>query len=232
MQFKVLLLAASAALVSATVPTTFAPSSNPISKPSLGELVPVGSPYTITWAPTTSGTVSIQLLQGPSTNVLPLGPQLVQGWANTGTYSWTPSADLAPDVTHYGLQIISDADGTFQYSVQFGISNPSYSSASGSASAGTSATAVKNVTSAAPTSMAYSTGALPANSSILSATGSMTVPSTLLTAAPSAAASSTVAGAATSAASTSAKPSSGAAVQVGMSFGGAVVALAGAVFAL
>jgi len=206
------------------------PNSNPISKPSLGEIVPVGIPYAITWAPTTSGTVSIQLLQGPSTNVLPLGPQLVQGWANTGTYSWTPSTDLVPDVTHYGLQVINDADGTFQYSVQFGISNPSYSSASGSVSAGASATVAKNVTSAAPT-IAYSTGALPANSSIISATGSMTVPSTLLTAAPSAAASSTVSALATTSAVTSAKPTGGAA-QLGMSFGGAVVALAGAVFAL
>ena len=42
---------------------------------------------------------------------------------------WTPSTSLEPDVTHYGLQIIVDGTGEYQYSTQFGISNPSYNSA-------------------------------------------------------------------------------------------------------
>ena len=42
---------------------------------------------------------------------------------------WTPSTSLEPDVTHYGLQIIVDGTGQYQYSTQFGISNPSFSSA-------------------------------------------------------------------------------------------------------
>lgn len=33
-------------------------------------------------------------------------------------------ADLEPDVTHYGLQIIEKGSGDFQYSTQFGISAP------------------------------------------------------------------------------------------------------------
>ena len=36
---------------------------------------------------------------------------------------------MEPDVTHYGLQIIVDGTGEFQYSTQFGISNPSYNPA-------------------------------------------------------------------------------------------------------
>jgi hypothetical protein len=67
------------------------------------------------------------------------------------------------------------------------------------------------------------------NVSVIAPTGGMTVPSTLQYAPTSTVAS--VAGGSSAAASTSAKPSSGAA-HLGMSLGGAVVALAGAVFAL
>ena len=48
---------------------------------------------------------------------------------NTGKFVWTPSTSLEPDVTHYGLQIIVDGTGEYQYSTQFGISNPSYNPA-------------------------------------------------------------------------------------------------------
>lgn len=68
--------------------------------------------------------MSLVLLRGPSTNVLPL-ETIVQGIENSGHYSWTPSTSLQDDVTHYGLQLIEDTTGHFQYSTQFGISNKS-----------------------------------------------------------------------------------------------------------
>ena len=71
---------------------------------------------------TGGGTVSIVLLQGPSTNVVPIGC-LVDNLPNTGKFVWTPSTSLIPDTTHYGLQIITDGTGAYQYSDQFGISN-------------------------------------------------------------------------------------------------------------
>jgi hypothetical protein len=37
-------------------PTGSDPSGNPIGHPELGELLTAGSPFTITWTPTTSGT--------------------------------------------------------------------------------------------------------------------------------------------------------------------------------
>ena len=121
--------------------------------------MPAGTEYTITWQPTTAGTVSIVLLKGPSENILPLYA-VAEKIANTGTYSWTPAADLEPTGNSgYGFQLINDADGTYQWSTQFGIANNGYSgvgSASGSASpsASASATAASNGTissSAAPT---------------------------------------------------------------------------------
>lgn len=62
------------------------------------------------------------LLRGPSTNIIPLYP-IVEKIKNTGTYTWTPATDLEIDITHYGLQLIVDSTGEFQWSTQFGISN-------------------------------------------------------------------------------------------------------------
>jgi hypothetical protein len=97
------------------------PKGNPFSAP-LTEIVPACKPYTIKWTPTTPNKVSIRLLRGPSENVLPLGAPLVEGIDNKGTFVWTPAADLEADTTHYGLQIIDDVNGQYQYSNQFGIS--------------------------------------------------------------------------------------------------------------
>jgi hypothetical protein len=86
------------------------------------QIVPACKAYTIKWTPTTPNAVSILLLRGPSTNVVPLGAPLAEGIANSGSFSWTPSASLEADTTHYGLQLIDDITGQYQYSTQFGIS--------------------------------------------------------------------------------------------------------------
>ncbi|EDU43729.1 GPI anchored serine-threonine rich protein [Pyrenophora tritici-repentis] len=107
------------------------PKGNPISKP-LNEIVPACKPFTITWEPTTPNTVSILLLKGPSTNVVKFGPALAEGIANSGTLSWTPSSDLEETATAqgYGIQIIDDVTGQYQYSTQFGISKKECGAAS------------------------------------------------------------------------------------------------------
>ncbi|KAI4183234.1 MAG: hypothetical protein L6R41_005507 [Letrouitia leprolyta] len=110
-----------AAQTCSTKPVGDTPSGNPISAP-LNSIVPAGTPFTITWTPTTKGTVSIVLLRGPSTNVQPIGC-IVDNIANTGKFVWTPSTSLEADVTHYGIQIIVSGTGQYQYSTQFGISN-------------------------------------------------------------------------------------------------------------
>jgi len=119
------LLALSTSAFASTEPTEFDPSSNPTFTPALGQLVPVGKPFNITWDPTSKGTITIVLLKGPSTNVVPLYP-IAEEIPNKGFYLWTPKTDLAPGKTGYGLQLIQDATGAYQYSVQFGISNPDY----------------------------------------------------------------------------------------------------------
>jgi len=198
------------------------PTGNPIDKPGLNEQVPAGQPYTITWTPTTQDTVTLLLLRGPSTNVVPLYP-IVENIQNTGTYVWTPSTDLQPDTTGYGIQLICDDTGAYQYSTQFGISNPSYTGGS-SNSTSTSTPSNSTMSSSSTTVSVLSTGMPASNSSIIQPTGTMSVPSTLGTAAATTVVATTVG-------TTHAPASTGAAGRLGMSIGGAVAALAAAVAA-
>ncbi|KAI5290471.1 hypothetical protein KEM54_001445 [Ascosphaera aggregata] len=111
-------------VVSALTPadTSKAPEGNPIGEPGLNQQVPAGVPFHITWKPTTPGSVSILLLRGPSTNVVPIAT-IADSIPNTGDFVWTPSTDLENDVSHYGIQIIVEGTGQYQYSTQFGIKN-------------------------------------------------------------------------------------------------------------
>ncbi|KAF7719883.1 Uncharacterized protein PECH_000948 [Penicillium ucsense] len=128
MRFSVTtLVAAFAAVASAYTTPDYSkpPQGNPVRSPSLNQLVPEGKPFTIKWDATLGKTVSIVLLRGPSNNVQPL-ETLAESIPNTGSYMWTPSTSLTPDVTHYGLLIVvEDAGahhGAYQWSTQFGIS--------------------------------------------------------------------------------------------------------------
>lgn len=217
--------AATLAVASAYTTPVGDPQGNPIYKPGLDEQVPAGQPYTITWTPTTQDTVTLLLLQGPSNNVVPLYP-IAESIDNTGTYVWTPSTDLAPGTSGYGIQLICDDTGEYQYSTQFGISNPNYTGGnSTSASSYSSSTASSNATmSTTSSSMSVLSTGMPANSSsILQPSSSMTVPTTLQSSGATAAGSGTPT--ATRAVST------GAAGRLGVSVGGAVAALAVAVAA-
>ncbi|KAL5339306.1 Ser-Thr-rich glycosyl-phosphatidyl-inositol-anchored membrane family-domain-containing protein [Aspergillus crustosus] len=129
------------------------PSGNALLKPGLNEAVPVGAPYTITWDPTTEGLISLVLLRGPSTNILPLYA-IAENIPNSGEFVWTPSTDLENDVTHYGLLLVVETGpnaGAYQWSTQFGIDNPNYGEGDDSTSTSTSTT---STTTSVPTQSA------------------------------------------------------------------------------
>jgi hypothetical protein len=86
------------------------------------QIVPACKAYTIKWTADTPNTISLLLLRGPSSNVVPLGAPLAEGIPNSGSFVWTPASTLEADTTHYGLQLIDDVTGQYQYSTQFGIS--------------------------------------------------------------------------------------------------------------
>ena len=65
------------------------------------------------------------LLRGPAENLEVLYP-LIEGLENTGTFTWQVSKDLEPDNTHYGIQLIDESNGQYQYTTQFGIRNDAF----------------------------------------------------------------------------------------------------------
>ncbi|KAJ9482414.1 hypothetical protein VN97_g11010, partial [Penicillium thymicola] len=110
------------------------PTGNAISSPGLNEIVPEGKTYTIKWSPTTTGPISLVLLRGPSNNVVPL-KTLAESIPNSGEFKWTPGSDLEADVSHYGLLLVVEGTGQYQYSTQFGLSAAAGSSSSSSSTA-------------------------------------------------------------------------------------------------
>jgi hypothetical protein len=102
-------------------PTGAYPSGNPFSYPSASCIVPACKPYKITWDPTTEGSVTLVLVRGPPENVKPVYT-IADNIPNSGSYEWTPSSDTEADTTHYGIQLICDTTGAYQYTPQFGVS--------------------------------------------------------------------------------------------------------------
>jgi hypothetical protein len=99
-----------------TTPTGTGPVGNPISQPGLNTIVPVDETFTITWDPTTKGTVSLVLLKGPAENLIPVYA-IAEKIENSGSYTWDPKSTLEPSegAKGYGIQLIDDATGQYQY---------------------------------------------------------------------------------------------------------------------
>ncbi|KAF2261393.1 hypothetical protein CC78DRAFT_570550 [Lojkania enalia] len=166
------------------------PSGNPITAP-MNEVIEAGTTYTIEWDPTTPNTVSLLLYSGPATN-LQLDQVLVEGIENSGSFVWDVPSDLGvpdSDATGYGIRLIDDVNGQYQWSTPFGIEGEGIVVSSSVSSGYSASTPVP--TSESTTSMVYnttsivtshytaSTGYPVSNSSILYPTKSMSVPSTL-----------------------------------------------------
>jgi Ser-Thr-rich glycosyl-phosphatidyl-inositol-anchored membrane family len=111
--------------------------------------------------------VTLLLLRGPSTNVVPI-LTIAENIPNTGSYVW-PSVPttLEADVTGYGIQLIVEGTGAYQYSPQCGVKNDAYMrSSSASSSAATTVTVISATTSSRASST--SSMALTSSSSIYS----------------------------------------------------------------
>jgi hypothetical protein len=246
-------LAALAPLVSAyTTPTGDAPKGNPISQPGLNTIVPVGESFTITWEPTTPGTVSLVLLKGPAENLIPVYA-IAEKIENSGSYTWDPKSTLeaSEGAKGYGIQLIDDKTGQYQYTTQFGISNDhkeaaapsSYAAAPSSYAAAPSAyasSAVSSVVESASSVVApvhssvaeVISSSAPVAAPVTTAAAPYTIPNnaTAVHSAPSSF--STGVAKPTGGNLTSVEPSTGSASNMAASFGGLVLAAGIAVFAL
>ena len=106
---------------------------------------------------------------------------IAEAIANTGTFAWAVPSTLEPDTLRYGIQLIVEGTGQYQYSTQFGVSNPGYTGSSALPSSGSTTITLASQTDSYavfPTASAAGTGG-NFSSPILSPTKSMTVPDTI-----------------------------------------------------
>ncbi|KAK1075813.1 hypothetical protein LTR12_001427 [Friedmanniomyces endolithicus] len=144
-----------------------------------------GQPLSLNWKPTTSGTVTLVLRSGASSD-LAAGTVIASSIANSGSYSWTPDtmitrgsdytveivSDSDPSQTNYTPYFVLDSTNTVAYStsqVSLGAATASPSSALSTASATGSATSVAAAISSASAS---ASSASASASSAASASGS------------------------------------------------------------
>ncbi|KIY03881.1 uncharacterized protein Z520_00572 [Fonsecaea multimorphosa CBS 102226] len=116
----------------------------PLLTPDTTDAVTQGKEFTVTWDPedhpTDGVTVSLVLCHGPSTNCVLSDTAIASGIpAAQKSFDWQVPCDLAPGTastdTGYGMLIIVDGTGEFQYSTQFSVlENQSCSSSSSSSS--------------------------------------------------------------------------------------------------
>ncbi|KAK5691545.1 hypothetical protein LTR97_011538 [Elasticomyces elasticus] len=83
---------------------------NPFNVPNGGYSVTAGSPTDLTWKPTTSGTVTLILRSGPSSNLI-AGTVIASSIDNSGSYTWTPDTSITRG-SDYTVQIVSDDDSS------------------------------------------------------------------------------------------------------------------------
>jgi hypothetical protein len=109
--------------------------------------------------------VTLLLLRGPSTNVVPI-LTIAENIPNTGSYAW-PSVPttLEADVTGYGIQLIVEGTGAYQYSPQCGVKNDAYTSS------------VSSVSSSIPTTVTVISASSASSTSSMSLTSSASMSS-------------------------------------------------------
>jgi len=174
---KVLALVAGATAANAYTLTTML-SGNPVLTPNNngGAQPVIGQKYTITWDGTGLGNVvDLALCQGPSTacNVV---SDIALSIPNTNSYSWSVPCSLTASSSNagFGVLLIDDATGQYQYSTQFGFLADSSgacgaSSASGSASATGSPTGSRSSTASDGSMTTSASGSAPTDSGLGSA---------------------------------------------------------------
>jgi hypothetical protein len=102
----------------------------------------IGGSYTITWDGTGLGkVVDLALCQGPSAacNIV---SDIALGIPNSNSYSWSVPCSLSATASNagFGVLLIDDATGQYQYSTQFGFLADSSGVCSGSSTGSASAT--------------------------------------------------------------------------------------------
>ncbi|PLB44733.1 hypothetical protein P170DRAFT_479281 [Aspergillus steynii IBT 23096] len=148
----------------ATLAAAAADKANPFNIPADGYSFKAGEPTTLKWNPTTSGTVTLRLQWGgvltPNS-----GTAIAKSIDNSGSFTWTPSSDLAaqPD---YTVEIISDDDTSeVNYLPRFVVAGATGSATKTTAASTTSATTTEASTTTSSSEKTTSTSGTSSTSS-------------------------------------------------------------------
>ncbi|OQD78614.1 hypothetical protein PENDEC_c001G00400 [Penicillium decumbens] len=151
---------------------------NPFNIPANGYTFAVGKPTTLTWQPTTGGTVSLRLQQGEVTTAND-GTPIASNIPNDGSYTWTVPSDVNRD--WYTIEIISDDNSdNYNFLPRFAVNGASEATTS-SAPATTSATQTTTAESTTSTTSTTSTSISTSSSTSSTSTSAATTMTTMTT---------------------------------------------------
>ncbi|KAK2795539.1 hypothetical protein FQN50_009723 [Emmonsiellopsis sp. PD_5] len=154
---------------------------NAFNVPKGGYQFEAGKPTTLSWEPSTDGTVSLRLQKGDGTSFTPgSGMVIVENIPNSGTYSFTPSASLGPG-SDYTIQIIDDENPeNFNFTPAFSVDGTTGTATALPTATGTT-TKSESSTGTASTSAATTSGTATTLSTTASTSASTATSSTAST---------------------------------------------------
>lgn len=160
--YSTVILAAGLATLAQAFTQPGAQTWGPLLAPDTSSSVTQGKDFTVTWDPedhpTDGVTVSLVLCHGPGSNCVLQDSAIASGLpASQKSFDWKVPCDLAPGTqstsSGYGMLIIVDGTGEFQYSTQFSVlANSACGSSSASTSSGSSSSSSGPATTSKPTS--------------------------------------------------------------------------------
>ncbi|KAJ5120547.1 uncharacterized protein N7515_009935 [Penicillium bovifimosum] len=150
---------------------------NPFNIPVTGYTFKVGQPTTLSWAPTTSGTVTLYLQWGAVTTA-GSGITIASGLENDGSYTWHVPSDLAaqPD---YTIEIVSDEDSDdYNFLHRFTVEGATVSAPSFTASSTTTSSTSTETSTSTTETTSTSVVSTTSSSTLTTATSTTTPAST------------------------------------------------------
>ncbi|OGE48262.1 hypothetical protein PENARI_c030G04936 [Penicillium arizonense] len=178
---------------------------NSFNIPTNGYTFKVGESTTLTWTPSTTGTVTLRLQWGAVTTANS-GTVIASNIANDGSYTWDVPSNLAaqPD---YTIEIISDDNvNDYNFLPRFTVEGSTVSVSSATASK-TSSTSSESTSSATPTTTSDSSSSASTSSQTTMATSSSAASTSASTSASTTDSSSSSTASSTSASSSAASSS-------------------------
>ncbi|KAJ6013984.1 hypothetical protein N7540_008575 [Penicillium herquei] len=207
---------------------------NPFSNPEGGYVFTAGSPTTLTWDPTTSGTINLRL-QWDSVTTPETGESIVSDYDNSGSYTWDVPTDLVAG-REYTVEILDSSDtddyNFLPYFTVAGATETASATATKTSSSSTSTSTSTTSTSTSSSSSSSTTATSTTSSTSSSSTTLSTKTSTKTSTSASSTKASSTATSTSSSSSTSGASSTASETSVPTANAGGVTRVSGGLLAV